>query len=149
MRGLSRGGEVTTAEKNKQIVRRFVEEFQNGGNESAAEELLAADFVDRTPFPGVSPDRDGVKRLFIALRLAFPDLHAKIHDQLAEKDKVATRKTFRGTHRGEFLGISPSGRSVSFDVIDVVRIEDGRIAEHWNVLDLMGLLQQIGPQPRG
>jgi steroid delta-isomerase-like uncharacterized protein len=139
---------VTKAQQNKTIVRRFVEEFQNGGNESAAEELLAADFVDHSPFPGVSPDREGVKRLFAALRQAFPDLRAKIHDQLAEKDRVATRKTFRGTHRGEFLGIAPTGRSVSFDVIDVVRIADGRIAEQWNVVDLMGLLQQIGPQPR-
>ena len=140
---------MTKAQQNKTIVRRFVEEFQNGGNESAAEELLAADFVDHTPFPGVSPDREGVKRLFAALRQAFPDLRAKIHDQLSEKDRVATRKTFRGTHRGEFLGIAPTGRSVSFDVIDVVRIADGRIAEHWNVVDLMGLLQQIGPRPRG
>jgi steroid delta-isomerase-like uncharacterized protein len=139
---------VTKAQQNKTIVRRFVEEFQNGGNESAAEELLAADFVDHSPFPGVSPDREGVKRLFAALRQAFPDLRAKIHDQLAEKDRVATRKTFRGTHRGEFLGIAPTGRSVSFDVIDVARIADGRIAEQWNVVDLMGLLQQIGPQPR-
>jgi predicted ester cyclase len=62
---------------------------------------------------------------------------------------VTTRKTFRGTHRGEFLGIAPTGRSISFDAIDVVRIADGRIAEHWNVVDLMGLLQQIGPRPRG
>jgi steroid delta-isomerase-like uncharacterized protein len=139
---------VTKAQQNKTIVRRFVEEFQNGGNESAAEELLAADFVDHSPFPGVSPDREGVKRLFAALRQAFPDLRAKIHDQLAEKDRVATRKTFRGTHRGEFLGIAPTGRSVSFDVIDVARIADGRIAEQWNVVDLMGLLQQIGPKPR-
>lgn len=138
-----------TAQRNKTIVRRFVEEFQNGGNESAAEELLAADFVDHSPFPGVSPDREGVKRLFAALRQAFPDLRARIHDQLAEKDRVATRKTFRGTHRGEFLGIAPTGRSVSFDVIDVVRVADGRIAEQWNVIDLMGLLQQIGPRPRG
>ena len=139
---------MTKAQQNKTIVRRFIEEFQNGGTESAAEELLAADFVDHTPFPGVSPDREGVKRLFAALRQAFPDLRAKIHDQLAEKERVATRMTFRGTHRGEFLGIAPTGRSVSFDVIDVVRIADGRIAEHWNVIDLMGLLQQIGPQPR-
>ena len=139
---------MTKAQQNKTIVRRFIEEFQNGGNESAAEELLAADFVDHTPFPGVSPDREGVKRLFAALRQAFPDLRAKIHDQLAEKERVATRMTFRGTHRGEFLGIAPTGRSVSFDVIDVVSIADGRIAEHWNVIDLMGLLQQIGPQPR-
>jgi steroid delta-isomerase-like uncharacterized protein len=130
-------------------MRRFAEEFQSGGNESVAEELLAPDFVDHSPFPGVSPDRDGVKRLFAALHVAFHDLRAVIHDQIAEGDRVATRKTFRGTHRGEFLGISPTGRAVTFDVIDFVRIEKGRIAEQWNVVDLMGLLQQIGVTPRG
>jgi steroid delta-isomerase-like uncharacterized protein len=140
---------VTTEEKNKRAMRKFVEEFQSGGNESVAEELLAPDFVDHSPFPGVAPDREGVKRLFAALHVAFPDLRATIHDQLAEGDRVATRKTFRGTHRGEFLGISPTGRAVTFDVIDVVRIDKGRIAEHWNVVDLMGLLQQIGMTPRG
>ena len=140
---------MTPEDKNRRLMRRFVEEFQSGGNESVAEELLAADFVDHSPFPGVSPDRDGVKRLFAALRAAFPDLRAVIHDQLAEGDRVATRKTFRGTHRGEFLGISPTGRMVTFDVLEIVRIDKGRIAEHWNVVDLMGLLQQIGMTPRG
>lgn len=139
---------MTTEEKNKRAMRKFVEEFQSGGNESVAEELLAPDFVDHSPFPGVSPDRDGVKRLFAALHVAFPDLRAVVHDQLAEGERVATRKTFRGTHRGEFLGISPTGRVVSFDVIDFVRMDKGRIAEHWNVVDLMGLLQQIGVAPR-
>jgi steroid delta-isomerase-like uncharacterized protein len=140
---------VTAQDKNKGVMRRFVEEFQSGANESVAEELLAPDFVDHSPFPGVSPDRDGVKRLFAALHVAFPDLRATIHDQIAEGDRVATRKTLRGTHRGEFLGISPTGRAVTFDVIDFVRIEKGRIAEQWNVVDLMGLLQQIGAAPRG
>ena len=140
---------MTPEEKNKRLVRRFIEEFQSGNNESVAEELLAPDFLDHSPFPGVAPDRDGVKRLFAALHVAFPDLRATIHDQLAEGDRVATRKTFRGTHRGEFLGISPTGRMVTFDVVDIVRIDKGRIAEHWNVVDLMGLLQQIGMTPRG
>lgn len=140
---------MTAQDKNKGVMRRFVEEFQSGANESVAEELLAPDFVDHSPFPGVSPDRDGVKRLFAALHVAFPDLRATIHDQIAEGDRVATRKTLRGTHRGEFLGISPTGRAVTFDVIDFVRIEKGRIAEQWNVVDLMGLLQQIGVAPRG
>jgi len=132
---------VTTEERNKRIVRRFVEEFQSGADETVADQILADDFVDRSPFPGVSPDREGVKRLFGALRAAFPDLRAEIHDQLAEGDRVATRKTFRGTHRGEFLGIPPTGQAVAFDVIDFVRMEsNGRIAEQWNVVDLMGLM---------
>jgi steroid delta-isomerase-like uncharacterized protein len=139
---------VTTAEKNKQLMRRFVEEFQVGGNAAVADEILADDFVDHSPFPGVSPDRDGLKRFFGALRAAFPDLRAEIHDQLAEGDRVATRKTFHGTHRGEFLGIAPTGQPVAFDVIAFVRIENGRIAEHWNVVDVMGLMQQLGALQR-
>jgi steroid delta-isomerase-like uncharacterized protein len=130
-------------------MRRFVEEFQSGADEAVADQILADDFVDRSPFPGVSPDREGVKRFFGALRAAFPDLHAEIHDQLAEGDLVATRKTFHGTHRGEFLGLAPTGQPVAFDVIDFVRMEkNGRIAEHWNVVDLMGLMQQLGALQR-
>ncbi len=141
---------MTTEERNKRIVRRFVEEFQSGADETVADQILADDFVDRSPFPGVSPDREGVKRLFGALRAAFPDLRAEIHDQLAEGDRVATRKTFRGTHRGEFLGIPPTGQAVAFDVIDFVRMEsNGRIAEQWNVVDLMGLMQQLGALKQG
>jgi len=136
---------VTTQERNKRIMRRFVDEFQSRADEAVADQILADNFVDRSPFPGVSPDREGVKRLFGALRAAFPDLRAEIHDQVAEGDRVATRKTFHGTHRGEFLGIPPTGQPVAFDVIDFVRMEsNGRIAEHWNVVDLMGLMQQLG-----
>jgi steroid delta-isomerase-like uncharacterized protein len=143
------GGEVTKPKENKEILRRFVEEFQGRGDEAVADRILADDFVDHSPFPGVSPDRQGVKRLFGALRAAFPDLRAEIHDQLAERDRVATRKTFHGTHRGEFLGIAPTGQPVSFDVIDFVRVKNGRIAEHWSVVDVMGLMQQLGALKSG
>ena len=68
------------------------------------------------------------------LRGAFPDLHAEIHDQLVDGDKVVTRKTFHGTHKGEFMGIAPTGREVAFDVIDIVRVRDGFMVEHWNVV---------------
>jgi predicted ester cyclase len=78
---------------------------------------------------------------------AFPDMRAEIHDQVAEGDKVVTRKTFYGTQQGEFMGIPPTGKKVAFDVIDIFRIADGRILEHWFAGDMLGLMQQLGAVP--
>jgi steroid delta-isomerase-like uncharacterized protein len=126
------------------IQRRFVEEYQTGGDVAVGEELLADDFVDHTPFGTFSPDKAGVLALFAMLRGAFPDFRAEIHLMLEDGDKVVTRKTFHGTHRGDFVGIPPTGRTVAFDVIDIVRITDGKVCEHWNVVDAFGLMHQLG-----
>lgn len=136
-----------SAEENKATQRRFVEEFQTRGKMQVADELISPDFVDHAEVPGLSPGREGVKQLFEIFRMAFPDFRAVIHDQVAEGDKVVTRKTFHGIHEGDFMGIPPTGRQVAFDVIDIVRIVDGRIVEHWNVVDQMGLMQQLGVIP--
>ena len=102
------------SDADQAVVRRFVEEYQSTGDESVARELLADDFVDRCPFGPFPPDREGVIALFAMLRGAFPDFHAVIHDQLSDGDKVVTRKTFHGTHRGELMGIPrPATRSRS------------------------------------
>ncbi|HEY4397602.1 MAG TPA: ester cyclase [Acidimicrobiia bacterium] len=132
---------------NQAIVRRFIEEYQSNGDVSVAEEILADEFVDHSRFGPFPPDREGVKQLFAALRAAFPDLHAVIHDQSADGDRVWTRKTFHGTNDGEFMGAPPTGKKVSFDVIDVVRVRDGRFVDHWNVVDALGLMQQLGAVP--
>jgi steroid delta-isomerase-like uncharacterized protein len=129
------------------VVRRFVEEYQSKHDVTVAEDLLADDFVDHCPFGPLSPDRDGVLALFGMLFAAFPDLHAEIHDQLVDGDKVVTRKTFLGTQDGQFMGMPPSGRSVAFDVIDIVRVRDGLMVEHWNVVDSMALMTQLGAIP--
>lgn len=136
------------SDTSKAVVRRFVEEYQTGHDVSVAEELLADDFVDHSPFGPLSPDRDGVLALFGMLFAAFPDLRAEIHQQFADGDNVITRKTFYGTHRGDFMGISPSGTEVSFDVIDIVRVRAGKMAEHWNVVDAMALMTQLGAIPK-
>jgi steroid delta-isomerase-like uncharacterized protein len=129
------------------VVRRFIDEYQTGHDVAAAEELLAADFVDHCPFGPFSPDRDGVLALFATLFAAFPDLHVTIHQQVTEGETVTTRKTFHGTHEGEFMGIPPTGRAVAFDVIDILEVRDGRLAEHWNVVDAMALMMQLGAIP--
>lgn len=91
--------------------------------------------------------REGAKQVIAVLRAAFPDLHAVIHDQIGEGDKVMTRKIFYGTHRGEFRGVPPTGKQVTIDVIDIVRIANGQMVEHWNVIDWMGLMQQLEATP--
>ena len=133
--------------ENSDVVRRFVEGYQSKHDASVAEELLAEDFVDRSPFAGLPPSREGVLTLFGMLFTAFPDLHATIHDQIEEYDKVVTRKSFHGTHEGEFMGLPATGRSVSWDVIDIVRVRGGKMVEHWNVVDALGLMQQLGVAP--
>jgi len=132
-------------EENKAIARRFVDEVQNKGNIGAVDDFLADSFVNHSVPPGLPPDREGVKQLFTMFREAFPDFHAVIHDQIAEGDEVVTRKTFFGTHQGEFLGIPATGKEVSIDLIEILRIaDDGKIQEHWNVVDQLGLMQQLG-----
>jgi steroid delta-isomerase-like uncharacterized protein len=129
----------------KQVVRRLIEEAQEKGDLRVVDELLADDFVDHSPLPGLPPNRDGVRTLFAAMRAAFPDLRIRIDEQIGEHDKVMTRKTFEGTHRGEFLGVPGSGNRVAFEVIDILSVrDDGRITDHRVIVDKLSLLQQLG-----
>ena len=80
-------------------------------------------------------------------RQAFPDSYFTVEDMVAEGDKVATRKTFHGTHQGEFMGIPPTGQQVSTGLIDVVRIVDGKVVEHWSMGDNLRMMQQLGVIP--
>lgn len=133
-----------SADANTAIVRRLVKEAQEGGNLDVVDELLADDFVDHSPLPGLPPTRDGVRILFAGLRSAFPDLSVTIDEQIADEERVATRKTFRGTHQGPFLGIPPTGRHVAFEAIDILTLSEGRIREHRVVLDQLSLMKQLG-----
>lgn len=135
------------SEEDKALIRRLVEEGQSRGDIEVVDELLAEDFVDHSAFPGVPPDREGVKQLFGALHAAFEDFHAVIHHQVAEGGKVATRKTFHGVHRGEFMGVPPTGKRVAYDVIDILYVREGRITDHWTQVDLLGLMRQLGVVP--
>jgi steroid delta-isomerase-like uncharacterized protein len=132
---------------SKAIQQRFIDEFQGAGDIAVAEELLADDFVDHSPFPGVPGTKEGVIQLFAMLRGAFPDLHAEVHDMLVDGDKVVTRKTFHGTNQGDFMGMPATGKPAAWDVIDIVRQRDGQLVEHWNLVDVYGLMAQLGAIP--
>ena len=80
-------------------------------------------------------------------RQAFPDSYFTVEDMLADGDKVATRKTFHGSPQGEFMGIPPTGQQVSMGLIDIVRIAEGRVVEHWSMGDNLGMMQQLGIIP--
>jgi steroid delta-isomerase-like uncharacterized protein len=133
-----------SAETNAAMVRRLVKEAQEGGNLDVVDELLAEDFVDHSPLPGLPPTRDGVRMLFAGMQAAFPDLRVMIHEQIADEEKVVTRKTFSGTHRGSFMGVPATGNPVSFDAIDILTVRDGKLSEHRVVVDQLTLMQQIG-----
>ncbi len=113
-------------------------------NSKVFEELFADDFVDHTTQPNMTPDKAGVRKLYGYMRDAFPDFHAVIHWQLADGDRVTTYKTYYGTHEGSFLGIAPTHRKIHFESVDVMRVQNRKITEHWGVGNLLSLLQQIG-----
>ena len=131
----------------REVVRRFVDEYQTAGDERAFDELLHPDVVDHSRPPGIAHGAPGVRQQFDGFRAAFADFRATILDQVVEGDRVVTRKVFTGTHLGAFQGIEPTGREVEIHVIDIVRVADGRIVEHWNCVDRLGLLSQLGAFP--
>jgi steroid delta-isomerase-like uncharacterized protein len=135
---------ITVSEAAKAVVRRSTEEVQGRGRFDVFEELFADDFVDHTTQPGTTPDKAGVRKLYTYMRQAFPDFHAEIHWQLADGDRVTTYKTYHGTHEGPFLGIAPTHRKIHFESVDVMRVRNGKITDHWGVGNLLSLMQQIG-----
>ena len=134
----------TSSEAAKAIVRRNTEEVQGRGNFDVFDELFADDFIDHTPQPGTTPDKAGVRKLYTYLRVAFPDFHAEIHWQLADGDRVTTYKTYYGTHQAPFLGVAPTHRKIHFETVDVMRVQNGKITDHWGVANLLSLMQQVG-----
>jgi predicted ester cyclase len=135
------------SEDNKALVKRFVTDYQTANDEAVLHELMSADIEDHSAPPGLPPGRQGVKAIFDMFHASFAGFAAEIHDQVAEQDKVVTRKSFHGRHVGEFMGVPATGRDVRIDVIDIVRVANGQIVEHWNIVDQLGLLQQLGALP--
>jgi steroid delta-isomerase-like uncharacterized protein len=131
----------------KEIMRSFIERYQDGRDARALAEFLSPEVVDHTPLPGTTPGAEGVRQVFEMLWSALPDMRVKVHQMVAEGDTVVTRKSFVGTHRGELFGVPPTGKDVHLDLIDIVRVSDGKIVEHWNIVDSMGLMQQLGAVP--
>ena len=132
---------------NKAVIRRWVEALNNGTGAEAADAVLTTTFVMHTPY-GLAAGPQGMKDRLAALSAAFPDSQITVEDQIAEGDKVTTRYTIRATHRGEFMGIAPTGKHVTVTGIAIFRVEEGKIAELWDNQDVLGLMQQLGAIPQ-
>jgi predicted ester cyclase len=134
-------------DKSRDLVNLMIEEIQNKGNIDLVDEIFSEDFVNHHPPANISNDRNGMRQLFSMIYAAFPDGRITIGDQISDGKKVWTRKSFRGTHTGNFGSIQPSGKVITYQVIDILGIEGGKITEHWSVLDRYSLLQQLGVIP--
>jgi predicted ester cyclase len=130
---------VTTAEQHEAMIRQVVARAWNAGDLAVVDELFAPDCVDRAPGPGLTPDRAGYKAGVARWRAAFPDLVFTIDELFADGDQVALRFTVRGTHRGSFGDLAPTGRAVAVSGMALGRFRDGRLVERWGVWDTTAL----------
>ena len=137
-----------SAEDNKALVRRGFEELFNEAKLDLADEIVTPDHVSHdTSTPEHPPGPEGDRQLVNLVRGAFPDGRISIEDLVAEGDRVAVRWTFRGTHRGVFMGIAPTGKEVEMGAMDLVRVAGGKIAETWSNVDMMAMMRQLGAIP--
>ena len=132
--------------ENKQLLRRYYEEVLMQGRLDVLENIARADFVEHTPFPGNGQGLEGLRQrantLVTALKQTFT-----LELLIAEGDKVAVLWTTRGTHVGDFNGLPPTGKSYTIQGVDIFQFRDGRMAEHWDVVDMYGFLAQVGALP--
>jgi predicted ester cyclase len=136
-----------STEENKATVRRYWEGF-NAHNLDVWDEVCTPNHINHDPsLPTPDADLQTIKQIIGGLQAAFPDLNSSEEDLISEGDKIVVRRTFRGTHKGEFMGVAASGNEVSFTGIFIDRLTGGKIEEQWAVFDALGLLQQIGAVP--
>jgi len=129
--------------ENKAVVLKFNKEFLEGGNTAVLQEIVADTFTNHTA-PGNFPkDVSGLIQFVAMLHKGFPDLSITIHEQIGEDDLVATPKTINATHLGEIMGHQPTGKKVTINVMDFVRLKDGKYVDHWGMNNIMQMIQQL------
>lgn len=131
--------------QEKVIVRRYFEEILDGGNLDLVDEIFDPQYVLHDPnAPEEVRGLEGAKQFVGVFRSAFPDIAHTIEDQIAEGDKVVTRLRARATHKGELMGLPPTGEEVTVEGISIWRIANGKIKECWFNYDALGLMRQLG-----
>jgi predicted ester cyclase len=136
-----------STEQNKAAVRRYWEGY-NAHNLDVWDEVCTLNYINHDPgLPVPDADLQTTKQIIGEGQAVFPDIKSSEEDLIAEGDKVVVRRTFRGTHKGEFAGVAASGKEVTFSGIFIARLTGGKIEEQWANVDFLGLLQQIGAVP--
>jgi steroid delta-isomerase-like uncharacterized protein len=139
-----------STEGNKDLVRRYYDEVLNQGKIEALDELAVPDYQENDPLPGQGTGLQGLRDR-VSMFLSALNPHFAVHDMIAEGDRVVVRWTNAGRHVGEFFGMPPTDREFNIAGIDIHRLQDGKLAEHWHVVDQLTMLQQLGviPGPEG
>jgi steroid delta-isomerase-like uncharacterized protein len=143
---------TTQATSNKATFRRFHDAMNTGDAElisKTIDEVVEPDLLMRTPLPVQATGAEALKEVFGRLYRAFPDLHITVEDVIAEGDKVVGRNTVTGTHQGEYMGLPPTGKSITYNEIFIFRFAGGRIVETWGVVDVFSQMRQLGAIPAG
>jgi steroid delta-isomerase-like uncharacterized protein len=137
------------SEQNKALARRGIEEVWNQGKLSAIDELIASNAIYHDPnVPGGSfTGPDGLKQFVTIYRTAFPDVRIRVDDQIADGDKVVTRWTATGTHKGDLMGIAPTNKFATVAGVDIELFQNGKVVESWASYDMFGMMQQLGVVP--
>ncbi|MDT5208024.1 MAG: hypothetical protein QOF67_439 [Mycobacterium sp.] len=140
---------MSTAEElsNKATFQRFHEAANTGDVEhleKTIDEIVSPDAAIRTPLPIDATGAELLKLVWAMLFRVYPDIHLTVEDVIAEGDKVVARNTVTGTHQGEFMGVAPTGKSVTYNEIFIFRFADGRVVETWGVVDVYAQMKQIG-----
>jgi predicted ester cyclase len=135
-----------STERNKEVVRRFIEEIFVKCNVDAADELATPDFAPHS-WPGVKPGIENLKQGQRRVSAGLADVSMQLEDVIAEDDRVAVRLTAHARQDGQFMGLPPSGREYTISETHIFRVSDGKVAEHWVNADMLGLMQQLGALP--
>jgi steroid delta-isomerase-like uncharacterized protein len=139
--------QTNTEIANMATVRKFFEVGPSKGDIAAADALLAPDFSLHVPLPTPGPGTDAINNVIATCRAVFHGLHVTIDDLMADGDMVTCRFTARGVHKGEFMGLPPTGKPIVMTGIEIFRLKKGKIAELWGEANLMGLMAQLGILP--
>ena len=136
------------SEANVAVAQRFIDEVWQQGKLDVIDEIFADDYADHS-FGPQPADREQLKGFVAMFRAAFPDLKYDVQQVMAEGDRVATRDTVHATHTGEFMGIPATNKQVAVSAMHFMRFANGKIAEHWGITDVAGLMRQLGVTPGG
>ena len=133
-----------TIKANKELVRQYMEEVWGQGDSAADERMIAPDYIDHTPPPGIMPDRAGHRENLRIFRTAFPDARFTIYDLVAENSTVVVRWTMQAIQRGPFYGRAATNKPCTLTGIDIYHVANGQIREVWHQQDVLGMLRQLG-----
>ena len=134
-----------TIQQNETLIKRYFEEVWNQGQLEVLDEIMSSNYLNHSPgMPNPPPGPEGLKPIIAGLRKAFPDLHFVIENMVATEYQVAIHCTMYGTHTGDLFGLPPTGKKIKVNQMQIERIQDGKIVEHWRQSDDAGMMQQLG-----